>query len=378
MLTWLRKTVVPPAWALATHIPGGVALWERGLKLAGMTPLPAPVVAAPAPAPLSSDTPPPPPASGLATAQDVLYCYRILLLREPDPAGWQFWTHRVANFQVPIVGLRDAFMFSEEFRLLEAERSRPRLTEVDGFKLFYMPRDWLVGEEIARHGVYEGHVIAALKPLLQPGKVFLDIGANIGYYTLVAASRVGPTGKVIAFEPHPKNSELLAKSIQANGFAHVHLYPMAVSDKAGVVELVTEEGVSNASLAAPGSASADEDPFVIRVKAVVPDVILQDEPRIDIVKMDIEGVEPLAWRGMQTLLRRHRPIVFTEFNPEALRHQAIASPEEYLAMITALDYRLHILDYTTFEPTAALTNDEIMARYSQAPSHHLDLVAYPQ
>lgn len=376
MITRLRQTLVPPLWALAKRIPGGVKVWELGVQAFGLTPLPPPSTA-----PVVATDPtslPPPSFSRLATVQDVLYCYRLLLLREPDEAGWQTWTRHVQRHQVVVEALRDAFLACEEFQQLEAERSRPHLTEVDGFKLFYLPRDWAVGNEIARAGAYELHVAAALKPLLQPGLVFLDIGANIGYYTLLAASRVGPTGRVIAFEPHPRNVELLTVSVRENGFEHVQIYPLAVSNVEGAVELIGDPTSTNASFAVPGVSDSADIAKAHHVKTVVLDKCLQAEPRIDIVKMDIEGVEPLAWQGMRQLIQRHRPIVLTEFSPEAIRHQGFATPEEYLAMIRAMGYQLHILDSSTYTMTPALSDVEIMSRQAKVGIHHLDLVAFPQ
>ncbi|MCW5854318.1 MAG: FkbM family methyltransferase, partial [Anaerolineae bacterium] len=298
--------------------------------------------------------------------------------REPDEAGWQSWTRYVQSQQVAIEAVRDAFLACEEFQQLEAERNRPHLTEVDGFKLFYLPRDWAVGNEIARAGVYELHVVASLKPLLQPGLVFLDIGANIGYYTLLAASRVGPTGRVIAFEPHPRNVELLTMSVRENGFEHVQIYPLAVSNAEGAVELIGDPTSTNASFAVPGVSDPADVAKAYHVKTVVLDQCLQAEPRIDIVKMDIEGVEPLAWQGMRQLIQRHRPIVLTEFSPEAIRHQDFATPEAYLAMIRTMGYQLRILDSSTYTMTPALSDAEIMSRQAELGIHHLDLVAFPQ
>src|SRR5262249_57638786 len=81
------------------------------------------------------------------------------------------------------------------------------------------------------------HVTRVIRALLQPGTVMVDIGANIGYYTLLAAARIGSTGKVIAFEPNVDNCTLLHKSLQANDFANVVLYNVAVAEAEGAVSL---------------------------------------------------------------------------------------------------------------------------------------------
>src|SRR5689334_16156257 len=86
---------------------------------------------------------------------------------------------------------------------------RPVLLRLGGFKLYVRLDDWAVGARIAVRRRYEPYVTAALEPLLKPGAVLVDIGANIGYYTMLAAARVSPTGKVIAFEPSAENCELI-------------------------------------------------------------------------------------------------------------------------------------------------------------------------
>src|SRR3990172_3951145 len=82
---------------------------------------------------------------------------------------------------------------------------RPMLVKLKEFRIYVRLDDWAVGARIAVKRSYETHVTAAMRPLLQPGMVVVDVGANIGYYTLLAAARVGPGGKVIAFEPGSEN-----------------------------------------------------------------------------------------------------------------------------------------------------------------------------
>src|SRR5256885_3164883 len=82
---------------------------------------------------------------------------------------------------------------------------RPILLRLADFKIYVRLDDWAVGARIAVRRTHEPHVTRVMLPLLRPGTVIVDIGANIGYYTLLAASRIGSTGKVIAFEPSLEN-----------------------------------------------------------------------------------------------------------------------------------------------------------------------------
>ena len=118
---------------------------------------------------------------------------------------------------------------------------RPILLELSGFKLYVRLDDWAIGARIAIRRNYEPHVTASMIPFLQRGTVVVDIGANIGYYTLLAASRIGDKGKVIAFAPSSGNCMLLQKSVQANGFDNVVLHPYAVADLDGWVGLSMDD-----------------------------------------------------------------------------------------------------------------------------------------
>ncbi len=231
--------------------------------------------------------------------------------------------------------------------------------------------DWDVGARIAVKRTYEQHVTACMRPLLQPGQVFVDVGANIGYFTLLAAANVGPTGHVHAFEPGRKNCDLLQLSLAANGFDHVTLHPMAVADIDGTVGFSI--GDSNGGI---DRHNPTNRPF--QVPAVRLDAFLQDQPRIDLVKMDVEGAEGLALAGMAQLLRRHQPVIFTEFSPLALQTVSGVSPEAYLDHLRDLGYVLHVIHRYRGQNPSPQTNAEILHDFAEYGSDHLDLVAYPR
>ena len=152
-----------------------------------------------------------------ATEPDVYYCYRLLLNREPDEDGWRYWSDLVNNHHISLQVLCDGFLNSYEFKKLTTERNKPQLIDLPTFKMYVRLNDHFVGGVIAQTKEYEPYVIKELERLLNPGDTFVDVGANIGYFTLLAAGKVGKKGKVIAFEPWPDNCQLLEKSIAENG-----------------------------------------------------------------------------------------------------------------------------------------------------------------
>ena len=176
-----------------------------------------------------------------ATIEDVRYCYRLLLRREPDPQGWTYWQELLEKQPLTIDTLVDDFLNRPEFRRLQAEASHPHLLELTDFKLYVRLNDRQVGAIIARDRVYEPHVTGEIQRLLRPGHVFLDIGANVGYYTIMAGQLVGAQGHVIAFEPNLQNCELIHRSVAANGLTNVMLHPYALAEARETLRLAVGE-----------------------------------------------------------------------------------------------------------------------------------------
>jgi FkbM family methyltransferase len=172
-------------------------------------------------------------------------------------------------------------------------------------------------------GTYETELQAAVKELVQPGAVAYDVGANIGYISLLLARHVGPQGQVFAFEALPENLERLRRNIALNpGAQIVQVVAVAVVDNSGPVQFLV--GSSGSIGKAKGSAGRDKIsyPDALLVSGVSLDqfVYQQNNPEPQIIKMDIEGGEVLALPGMVRLLQEARPAILLELHgPEAAR-----------------------------------------------------------
>lgn len=248
----------------------------------------------------------------------------------------------------------------------------PILIKLPDFKIYVRLDDWAVGLRIAIKRTYDPHITPVIRELLQPGMVMVDIGANIGYYTLLAASRVAREGKVIAFEPSSDNRALLSMSLQENLFGNVVLYPYAVADREGIVGFVVDD--SNGAIS-----PMDPSACPLQVQAVTLDTFLSNEPRIDIIKMDIEGAEYLALQGMRQLICHHRPIILTEFAPLSLKATSGITPEVYLNQLRDLGYELFILDAASGPSPTPQSNAQIMQNFpSPTEFAYLDLILYPK
>lgn len=153
-------------------------------------------------------------------------------------------------------------------------------------------------------GVYEPHVAALIKSELKPGDVFYDIGANAGYFTLVAARAVGPTGKVIAFDPNPKNVLTVREQISLNGLESIcTVEPLAVSDECGSFHFVVTAVNANAHLQEIGAPHVGDEGKIIEVQSVTLDKFVADHPFPALIKMDVEGAEVAVLKGSRELLR---------------------------------------------------------------------------
>lgn len=163
------------------------------------------------------------------------------------------------------------------------------------------------------------------KSMIKPGMTILNLGANVGYYTLVSAKLVGPTGRVFAFEPFPEAFNLLERNIDRNGFSNVTLVNKAVSDSIGIVKLYLRD--SNPLANSLGEGRTDSGS--IEVPTTTLDILFGGT-KVDVIRMNIEGSEPLALKGMEELLR-HNPNLkmLVEFDPTALEGLGY-SPKEYI------------------------------------------------
>jgi len=157
--------------------------------------------------------------------------------------------------------------------------------EVDGHKMFLDSKDSL---NLSINGVYEPFETELVKKEIKKGDVVLDIGANIGYYTLIYAKLVGEEGKVFAFEPDPDNFALLKKNVEINGYRNVILAQKAVSNKTGKIRLYLSE-VNKGDHRIYDSHDGRKSIEIETIR--LDDYFKNYNVRIDFIKMDVQGAE---------------------------------------------------------------------------------------
>ncbi len=163
-------------------------------------------------------------------------------------------------------------------------------------------RDLAMG--VLTTGEYEAATLAAICALLQPDGGFLDLGANLGFFTVLAARTLGPSGRVHAFEPTPTTAAILRANVADNGVAdRVVVVEKAVSDRPGIARFSLYDAAQANQLSVAGTDGATG---TIEVEVTTVDSYLESLgwPRIDVIKMDVEGVETKVLDGMRELVRR--------------------------------------------------------------------------
>lgn len=157
----------------------------------------------------------------------------------------------------------------------------------------------------AQAGVYN-----ALKQHLRPGMTFVDAGANIGFFTVLGATLVGPGGKVLAVEMMPDTAGVLRRHIADNGLTNVEVIEKALSDRSGQ-EVIAHTPRFHAGQASIVVEAFDGDETIeIRVMTSTLDEVTKDLPRIDFMKVDLEGAEAPAFDGARGMLARTKALVF--------------------------------------------------------------------
>jgi FkbM family methyltransferase len=192
-----------------------------------------------------------------------------------------------------------------------------------GGMLLVDTRDSVLGPALLLYGLWEIDVTNWFQDILRPGDVFVDVGANVGYYTLLGSRLVGDGGHVFAIEAHPRMSELLNRNVIINGRFNVTTWHRAAWSQEETLKFhARRHFASNSSAGSLGDqdlALLHDDEEVLEVHAVRLDEILKDAPRVDLIKIDVEGAEVQVVMGLgQTLQRNPDVTVMFEWSPGQL------------------------------------------------------------
>ena len=191
------------------------------------------------------------------------------------------------------------------------------------------PADF-VSRTILETGEWEPESWQVMRAQLGNGATFVDVGAQIGYYSLKAAKVVGPSGHVIAIEPNPETLKKLNANVQASG-ANVTVAPVACSDAEAMLDLFAASAANTGetSLSKANAAQSGTVGNTYRVRARPLDDIVRESgvSRVDVIKVDVEGAEFLVLKGAQETLAKYHPMVLVEIIDRQLREMGSSAAE---------------------------------------------------
>jgi len=204
--------------------------------------------------------------------------------------------------------------------------------------------DLYISRQIRELGIWEPYESSLVQHYLQPGDVFLDAGANIGYFTVLAAACVGDRGHVYAFEPEPRNFQLLRDNVELNGFSsRVTSMQVALTAESGVGQLYLHpQNLGDHQLFGSG-----EDRKTVAVKLLAGDDICSGrDVRLGLVKIDTQGAEQAVVQGLLPRLRASGATLkmLIELTPFSLR-RAGTTGSDFVALLATLDLPFYIVDH---------------------------------
>ena len=202
------------------------------------------------------------------------------------------------------------------------------------------PRDPVVSGALTLR-VYERPETRFFRCVCRPGQTFVDIGANVGYYTALAIPALGPTGRIVAFEPDTETFSFLKRTIAANTGASVTTIQRAASDKGGSATLFISRDNRGDNRLYDNDLACES----IAIETVPADDALDELgiTSVDLIKIDVQGYEAAVYRGLERTLRTSAGVIMlSEFWPDGLS-RAGSEPPKVLAYLADMGLKLHEL-----------------------------------
>ncbi|MGA1869109.1 MAG: FkbM family methyltransferase [bacterium] len=202
------------------------------------------------------------------------------------------------------------------------------------------PHESFIGRCIYLNGVWEKEVTEFILSRIKPGFIVLDIGADIGYYTLLFAKLVGPSGHVVSFEPIPKAKWYLDKNIEINKFNNVTSHSFALFDKKGYVCL---EDPFHTSKINPSKQNISSNDIRVEMKVFDECAAEMGITQVNLVKIDVEGAELNILRGMRNTLQEQHPALLVEVHPQQIQTFNFSAPD-IIDFLSELNYQIEPVD----------------------------------
>jgi FkbM family methyltransferase len=228
-------------------------------------------------------------------------------------------------------------------RILTRGLLHPRLRRFPAISWTYCQL-YLVGKRLT-----ERRELATLRSLIRPGMVIADIGANAGFYALEMAASVGPSGRILAFEPDPLTFRLLQERLKGAATPNVEAYQVALGDTSGRATLYCSAYNRADNRLSPSHIESHVEACEVEV-CRLDEFLARRQIQVDALKIDVQGNEAQVLRGAQAILRVGIRWIWVEFSPDHLRGSG-SDPERFLESLGTLGMELfEVNDHGTLEP----------------------------
>lgn len=181
------------------------------------------------------------------------------------------------------------------------------------FRILVNPRNGYVDKHVRKYGFWDESISSILLSKLTPGDVCVDVGANIGFLSLLAASIVGPTGRVLAIEPLKDIANQIQRSKELNEFSQLEILTVACGEKCEKLVIHASEDTAVSSFLAQNETLKKYQDVIVTVVPL--DEIAKNLEKVTLIKIDVEGFELEVLRGARRTIEKHQPILVIEYSP---------------------------------------------------------------
>jgi len=274
-----------------------------------------------------SDWPAPNPYERLKLL-DAIYCYRILLGRNPDlhqELPHLIWLSKFTSLKKFLSEVLSSKEFQTQTGFIPPNHML--MAELDDFRFWFNTSDTEMGVRMGM-GVYEPETVDFFHQIIKPGMTCWDIGAQTGFMTCLFAKLVGSSGRVFAYEPLPRSFEMIQRNVQENNFdLRVVVKNIACSDKHGVIPMMVASGM----LVADKASTEAKQINCVRLDE-------ENLPIPDLIKIDVEGHEPAVLSGLEKVLKKYSPTIVLELNEYWLTHNSGSSGALVIKFLNELGF----------------------------------------
>ena len=212
-------------------------------------------------------------------------------------------------------------------------------TKKNEFKIIIDPKNGKLDKIIYVFSMYEPELSKIMEKYANKNEIFIDVGANTGYHSLYASELFK---EVIAFEPLPMAYNQFKESVKINNYKNITVHQLACSNKEGKSRIYYYKNViAEATIGKyPTKRENKKKPESLEIKTVTLDRFLKKtKNRIGLIKIDVEGYEPLVMEGLKKIIKKHKPVIITEYHPAQLNTIKKGAALEYLETLDK-NYRL--------------------------------------